>query len=154
MCGVKKFKDQGYSIPKSLYIFFERADPAKYKKKRPDFDKEVLNGHISNLIPYKEAKWFNKSSFNWFKEIFVEFLDSLVSYVLYLDNQTRIMNENHTLDESVRSIADCGTTIIYSASKFRSSNIIKKYETLVNALQELEDWTPLDISPYCLNNPT
>jgi hypothetical protein len=97
---------------------------------------------------------YNKSSFNWFKEIFVEFLDSLVSYVLYLDNQTRIMNENHTLNESVRSIADYGTTIIYSANKFRSSDIIKKYEMLVNTLQELEDWIPLDISPYCLNDPT
>ncbi|GES96453.1 hypothetical protein GLOIN_2v1782174 [Rhizophagus clarus] len=112
-----------------------------------NFDKDALSEHISNLIPYKEAKWFNKHSFNWFKEIFIEFLDSLVSYVLYLDNQTRIMNENHTLDKSVRSIADSGITIMYDANKFRSSDVINKYETLINVLQELKYWIPLDISP-------
>ncbi|CAB4437017.1 unnamed protein product [Rhizophagus irregularis] len=154
MCGVKKLKDRGYNIPKQLDNFFERANPAKYKKKRPDFDKDILNEYISNLIPYKEAKWFNKPSFNWFKEIFIEFLDSIVSYVLYLDNQIKIMNENHTLDKSVRSIADSGTTIIYNANKFRSNDVINKYETLVNVLQELEYWIPLDVSPYCSNNPT
>ncbi|GBC46844.1 hypothetical protein GLOIN_2v1782174 [Rhizophagus irregularis DAOM 181602=DAOM 197198] len=154
MCGVKKFKDRGYSIPTSPSIFFEHANPAKYKKKRPDFEKKVLNGHISNLITYKEAKWFNKSSFNWFKKTFIEFLDSLISYVLYLDNQARVMNENHALDKPVRSIADSGTTTIYNANKFRSGDIIKKYEPLVDALQKLEDWVPLDISPYCLDNPT
>jgi hypothetical protein len=153
MCGVKKLKDQGYSIPKQLDNFFECANPAKYKKKRPDFDKDVLNEHISNLIAYKEAKWFNKPLFNWFKETFIEFLDSLVSYVLYLDNQTRIMNENHTLDKSIYSIADSGTTIIYNANKFRSSDVVNKYETLVNVLQELEYWILLDVSPYCSSNP-
>ncbi|GBC16388.2 hypothetical protein GLOIN_2v1782174 [Rhizophagus irregularis DAOM 181602=DAOM 197198] len=153
MCGVKKFKDRGYSIPTSLSIFFEYANPA-YKKKRPDFKKKVLNGHISNLITYKEAKWFNKSSFNWFKKTFIEFLDSLISYVLYLDNQARVMNENHALDKPVRSIADSGTTTIYNANKFRSGDIIKKYEPLVDVLQKLEDWVPLDILSYCLDNPT
>jgi hypothetical protein len=64
------------------------------------------------------------------------------------------MNENHALDKPVRSIADSGTTTIYNANKFRSGDIIKKYEPLVDALQKLEDWVPLDISPYCLDNPT
>jgi hypothetical protein len=35
MCGVKKLKDRGYNIPKQLDNFFERANPAKYKKKDP-----------------------------------------------------------------------------------------------------------------------
>uniref|UniRef100_U9UHK3 Uncharacterized protein n=1 Tax=Rhizophagus irregularis (strain DAOM 181602 / DAOM 197198 / MUCL 43194) TaxID=747089 RepID=U9UHK3_RHIID len=28
----------------------------KIQKKRPDFDKDILNEYIGNLIPYKEAK--------------------------------------------------------------------------------------------------
>jgi hypothetical protein len=35
MCGIKKLKDQGYSIPKQLDNFFEHANPAKYKEKDP-----------------------------------------------------------------------------------------------------------------------
>lgn len=64
------------------------------------------------------------------------------------------MNENHILDKLVHSIANSGTTIIYNANKFHSSNVINKYEILVDVLQESEYWIPLDISPYYSNNPT
>ena len=137
-----------------MSIFFGHVDPAKYKKKRPGFEKEVLNEYISNLIPYKEAKWFNKPSFNWFKETFIEFLYSLVLYVLYLENQANVMNENHALNESVCSITDSETTTIYKANKCRLKGIIEKHKTLINILQELEDWVPLDILPYYSDNPT
>ena len=64
------------------------------------------------------------------------------------------MNENHALNESVCSITDSETTTIYKTNKCRSKSIIEKYEILINILQELGDWVPLDISPYCSDNPT
>ncbi|GBC34174.2 uncharacterized protein OCT59_018966 [Rhizophagus irregularis] len=96
-------------------------------------EKDVVESLGQEFVKYvTEAIWY------------IDMCDSLVSYVLYLDNQTKIINENHILDKSIHSIADSGTTIIYNTNKFHLSDVINKYETLVNVLQELEYWILLD----------
>ncbi|CAB5360030.1 unnamed protein product [Rhizophagus irregularis] len=112
-----------------------------------------VKAFLGKYVNKNNAGWIEKDVAESLGQEFVKFVTeaiwyidmySLVSYVLYLDNQTKIINENHILDKSVRSIADSGTTIIYNTNKFHLSDVINKYETLVNVLQELEYWILLD----------
>ncbi|UZO25597.1 uncharacterized protein OCT59_017862 [Rhizophagus irregularis] len=133
-------------------------------------EKECMKFNFVNYLQENNAGWVGKDTA---ESLGREFIKHITEAIWYIDmcgvkkfkdrgysiptspnNQARVMNENHALDKPVRSIADSGTTTIYNANKFRSGDIIKKYEPLVDALQKLEDWVPLDISPYCLDNPT
>jgi hypothetical protein len=150
-CGPNTFSDR-YTLPDEFLRFFYRFDPKKSKKARLHFEYDTISFHSQNLQAYLNMSWIQSSAFTFFRLPLNKFAGDLQSYAEYLVDKSKQTAKNHESLIPIVNEVDAGKLKIFSPQVYRDSKIREKYQNVVNVIQQLDFWIPLNIDNYCPQN--
>ena len=87
--------------------------------------------------------------FHWLTESLIKYASDLSKYADYLLSQWVRISENQKSLTPIIDELSAGSIEIIQPNVWRTSEIIKKYQSLFNTLEAAEFWEPIDINLFC-----
>ena len=138
------FFGQGIRIPKMFSSFQNFNDYKAKKTKKPRLTKEGLNEHIQSLSAFLCQPWFARPLFSVLRNGTEELVESMYSYIKYLDRHNEKVQSQHGSPEPIRQpdeFSEVRTILPVSGP------VLQEYFELDKALSDHPLYHPL-----CLND--
>ena len=156
----KKFEDAPKVTPLPDAFNFETqfrvvAYKGMKKKKLPNLDRKMLEELNRNLKSLLDLKWFMSNRFICLRDDIETLRKSINSYIIYLENKTRCITENHYSIRPVSEIHNRGIWKCKVVQKYirkdklaRSTIIDHRYIELKKHIQKLNDYVYCNVREF------